>query len=741
MTRNRTRLFLTGIVFCLLAVLHSGTPLAQTQVPDGVIAGQWIVTLERNVAPDVEAFRLAQAQGGQVGHVYTAVLNGFSFHGSDAAAAALARNPLVLNVVPNRAVHAFAQTLPAGVRRIDASHPSAPDAHDQGFTGSGIRIAILDTGIDLDHGDLGSKIEASLEKNCMGVGRPDDGHGHGTHVAGTAAAVDNTIGVIGVASHATLVPVKVLDDTGSGSWETVICGINHVTANADFIKVANMSLGDSGSVTGCGDGGLHQAICESVAAGVVYTVAAGNSKINASNFIPAAYPEVITVSASSDYDGEPGGAGGCLFIFGLGQQCDDTFAKFSNFGSIVDVIAPGVQVYSADKNNTYSNKSGTSMAAPHVAGVVALVRAANPSLTPSQIEDLLKATGECPNAAQNVGGGNCSGQGTWTNDPDGIPEPLVNALWAAEAAGGGGSNNSPPAAGNVSVGGNEDTVIGWLPVVSDPDVEDTLSCSILTNPSHGSAAVNPNCSAGTYTPNPNYNGPDSFTYRVSDGSATADGTVTLTVQPVNDPPVANDDSYSIATGGTLNVAVPGVLGNDTDVDGPSLIAVLVAGPTNGDAFTLNADGSFTYTHNGGPSTSDSFTYATNDGTANSNVATVHITIGSATTMHVGDIDGSKSSQGGSWTATVAITVHDSGHNPLAGAAVSGTWSNGATGSASCTTDTNGRCSVLKSGIPKRTSSVRFTVGNVTLSSLNYDSTGNHDPDSDSNGIFITVTKP
>ena len=735
------RLFLFGIVVGLLAFRPAELFGQTTQTSDNVIPGQWIVTLDRNSNPNIEAFRLAQAHGGQVGQIYTAVLNGFSFHGSDQAASALARNPMVLNVVPNRSVRAIAQTLPVGVRRIDASHPSAVDAHDLGFTGSGIRIAILDTGIDLDHGDLGSKIEASLEKNCIGIGRPDDGHGHGTHVAGTAAAIDNTIGVVGVANDATLVPVKVLDDAGSGSWESVICGINHVTAHAASIKVANMSLGDGGSVTGCLDGGLHQAICQSVAAGVVYTVAAGNSSINASNFVPAAYPEVITVSASADYDGEPGGGGGCLLFVGLGQQCDDTFAKFSNFGSVVDVIAPGVQVYSADRNNTYSNKSGTSMAAPHVAGVVALLRAAQPSLTPIQIEDLLKAGGECPNGAQNVGGGDCSGQGTWTNDPDGLPEPLINALWALEASGAGGGDNQPPTAGNVSVSTDEDTAVAWSPEVGDPDTEDALSCSIVTNPSHGTATVNPSCSAGTYTPHPNYNGPDSFTYRVSDGSVTADGAVTVAVQPVNDPPVANGDNYSVAPGGTLNAAVPGVLGNDTDVDGPSLIAVLVAGPSNGAAFTLNADGSFAYTHNGGPTTSDSFTYVANDGTANSAVATVHLTIASSTTMHVGDIDGSKSNQGNTWTASVSIAVHESGHQPLAGTMISGTWSNGATGSATCTTDTNGRCSVVKAGIPKRTGSVRFTVSNVTLSGRTYESTGNHDPDGDSNGVAITVTKP
>jgi subtilisin family serine protease len=146
-----------------------------------------------------------------------------------------------------------------------------------------VRIAILDTGVDLSHPDLVANIDAGLSLNCMGPGAPQDGHGHGTHVAGTAAAAANGFGVIGVAPQAGIVAIKVLDDTGQGEWSNLICGIDYLTGlatdgdPANDVRVANMSLGDTGTAGTCTDGGVREAICTSVAAGIVYTAAAGNS--------------------------------------------------------------------------------------------------------------------------------------------------------------------------------------------------------------------------------------------------------------------------------------------------------------------------------------------------------------------------------------------------------------------------------------------------------------------------------
>ena len=320
------QLFLCVLVLSLI-VLRPAVPSAQAPRPGSdIVADEWIVTMVADADPNGEGPELARSHGGRAGHIYENVLHGFAFHGSPQAAAALSRNPRIASVIPNRAIRAVAETLPTGVRRIDASHPTAVDAHELGFTGAGITVAILDTGIQADHEDLLGKVVPSLGKNCINPAlAPDDGNGHGPHVAGTVAAITgNGIGVIGVAPSASLAAVKVLDDSGNGTWASVICGIDWVTAHSTDIRVANMSLSGGGSDVGCNDGGLHKALCDSVAAGVVYAVAAGNSASNASTAVPGAYPEVITVSALNDSDGEPGG---------------DALANFSNFGSIVDVIA------------------------------------------------------------------------------------------------------------------------------------------------------------------------------------------------------------------------------------------------------------------------------------------------------------------------------------------------------------------------------------------------------------------
>ncbi|HET8684114.1 MAG TPA: S8 family serine peptidase, partial [Micromonosporaceae bacterium] len=321
-----------------------------------------------------------------VGHVYQYAVRGYSAHMSATAAARIAKDSRVLLVQPDGVVSIAAQTVPTGINRIDAE--LSPTANINGVDDRvNVDVAIIDTGIDFTHPDL--NVHTAGAKNCSTGRGAQDGNGHGTHVAGTVGALDNGIGVVGVAPGARVWPVRVLNNAGSGTWADVICGIDYVTQHASEIEVANMSLGGSGSDSTCAQDALHQAICNSVAAGVTYAVAAGNSASNANSFVPATFAEVITVSALADFNGQPGGGAAAT----CRADVDDTFADFSNFGADVDLIAPGVCILSSWKGGGYSTISGTSMASPHVAGGAALYKATHPTASPSAVKSALQAAG------------------------------------------------------------------------------------------------------------------------------------------------------------------------------------------------------------------------------------------------------------------------------------------------------------------------------------------------------------
>ena len=300
-----------------------------------------------------------------------------------------------------------AQVTPTGVNRTDAdlSATANIDGVDERVD---VDIAIIDTGIDTKHPDL----NVFNHVRCSGTGSNRDQNGHGTHVAGTAAALDNEEGGVGVAPGARLWGVKVLNASGSGTLGCVIVGVDYVTSHANEIEVANMSLGCE-----CTSAALDTAITNSVAAGVVYAVAAGNSSKDAATFSPANHPDVITVSAIADFDGQGGALASTTCRDDVGT--DDTFATFSNYGSLVEIAAPGVCILSTWLDDGYYTISGTSMAAPHAAGVAALYMANNSEASPTDVLAALIANGMSQTGDD--------GFDLDPDGPDGHLEPLLNA--------------------------------------------------------------------------------------------------------------------------------------------------------------------------------------------------------------------------------------------------------------------------------------------------------------------------
>jgi subtilisin len=379
----RRPLLIVVILGALVAAVLSATTASAAS------SGSYIVVLEDATAnPALLAHQQASRFGAKVGFVYQHALKGYSATLASADVAALRADPTVAAVVPDLPVHTQAQTLPTGINRIDGELSSTVSGDGAGTVD--VDIAIIDTGIDVDHPDL----NVVGGTNCVGGTSFDDDNGHGTHVAGTAAAKDDGNGVVGVAPGARLWAVKVLNSAGSGTTSQIVCGIDWVTARASTIEVANMSLGGSsvlGSISTCSSSfdPMHQAICRSVSAGVTYAVAAGNSASNANTFVPATYSEVITVSALADFNGQPGG--------GAAATCradqDDTFADFSNFGADIDLIAPGVCILSTYMGGGLNTLSGTSMATPHVTGAAALYKSTHPSATPAQVKSALQSAG------------------------------------------------------------------------------------------------------------------------------------------------------------------------------------------------------------------------------------------------------------------------------------------------------------------------------------------------------------
>jgi len=377
--------------------------------PGSTGAQRYIVVLDDSVgSPAAVARQQTLRLGALLGPVFSHALNGYVAELTPAAVDRLRADPRVTAVEPDTWVHISDQQVPTGVRRIFADDNPVLDIDSQDDVRVDVDVAVIDTGVTR-HPDLNvvARADCSLGICLSGFGMDDNGHG--THVAGTIGALDNGVGVVGVAPGARIHSVKVCLATGSCLSSALVAGIDYVTARAGTIEVANMSLGGAGTSTA-----VANAITRSVNAGVVYAVAAGNDAADASGFFPANHPDVITVSALADSDGEPGGVGGNPAC--RPQSHDDALADFSNFGATVEVAAPGVCILSTWNDGGLNTLSGTSMATPHVTGAAAILAAGTGD--PTNRADVLAIRQQIV-AAGNLGWTDTSG--------DGLQEPLLDA--------------------------------------------------------------------------------------------------------------------------------------------------------------------------------------------------------------------------------------------------------------------------------------------------------------------------
>jgi subtilisin family serine protease len=345
-----------------------------------VVKDSYVVVLKETAALKKQgvgraASSLTKSYGGAVKRTYRSALSGFEVSVGEKAAKRLAADPAVAYVQRNGIYHVSATQSPAtwGIDRIDQRNLPLSNSYTYATTASNVTAYIIDTGIRITHTEFGGRATSGYTAVNDGNGT-NDCNGHGTHVAGTVGGA-----TYGVAKAVQLKAVRVLDCSGSGTTAGVAAGIDWVTANAVKPAVANMSLGGGADAT------LDAAVNRSISAGVTYGIAAGNDGANACNYSPARVAAAITVGATTSTDAR---------------------ASYSNYGTCVDIFAPGSSITSAWRtSDTATNTiSGTSMATPHVVGAAALVLAANPGYSPQQVRDALVGAAT-PGVVGNPGSG------------------------------------------------------------------------------------------------------------------------------------------------------------------------------------------------------------------------------------------------------------------------------------------------------------------------------------------------
>ncbi|MGB8981492.1 MAG: S8 family peptidase [Anaerolineales bacterium] len=391
MRSNKVLFVLLALVLALsttqaaLAQGRGPAPILGTDSPTA-IQGQFIVVFDQDAGQkDVEnAIEHARGLGAQVHHRYQYALKGFAATLPEQALQGLQHNPHVLYIEADQVVTLDSDQIDPpswGLDRIDQRALPLNAKYTYNFTGAGVNAYIIDTGILPTHVDFGGR--ASVAYDAVGDGQNGiDCNGHGTHVAGTVGGAS-----YGVAKGVRLYAVRVLDCSGSGTNAGVIAGVDWVTAHHTDPAVANMSLGGSASDA------IDLAVNNSISAGVTYSIAAGNSRRDACRFSPARVPAALTIAATTN---------------------TDTRASYSNYGTCVDLFAPGSGITSAwiGSNTATSTISGTSMATPHVTGVAALYLQAHPTALPAAVATAIKSS-----ATLNV-----------VLDPKGSPNLLLYSL-------------------------------------------------------------------------------------------------------------------------------------------------------------------------------------------------------------------------------------------------------------------------------------------------------------------------
>ncbi|GAA4453160.1 hypothetical protein GCM10023170_042990 [Phytohabitans houttuyneae] len=530
--RMRRRLATLGMATVGVTVaVAMAAPPALAQEPSGTIrnaggdtavADSYIVVFKDSsvtrAGVDKAARDLAAKHDGAVARTYRAALRGFEVKATAARAARIAADPSVAYVEQNHTVHIQdTQNNPPswGLDRIDQRNLPLSSSYTYPSTAPTVHAYIIDTGIWFSHNDFGGRATSGFD--AIDGGAADDCHGHGTHVAGTVGGTS-----YGVAKAVQLVGVRVLNCQGSGTNAQVVGGIDWVTANAIKPAVANMSLGGGANTA------IDNAVRNSINSGVTYAIAAGNGnslgvRQNACNYSPARLAEAITVGAT---------------------QNNDAAASFSNFGTCVDILAPGVSITSAWYNsNTATNTiSGTSMATPHVAGAAALVLAANPTWSNTQVRDYL-----VNNATPDV----------VTNPGTGTPNRLLFVVQNGTPPANDFSVSVSPTSGSVAAGSSVATTVNTATTAGSAQ---SVSLSASGLPAGASASFSPaSVTSG-----------GSSTLTISTTASVTNGTYPITVTGTGTAGTRTATYTLTVTGGSTG-SCAGT--NGTDVNIPDLSTV------------------------------------------------------------------------------------------------------------------------------------------------------------------------